>query len=87
MREHDYMDWANLKEHLISLGYTKVNQKTKRIITNLVNEGKVHTLKGTEWINKYNKAGGDPELPELPYSHDMKKPTYKVADVLSNLPK
>ena len=86
MREHDYMDWSNLKQHLVSKGY-KVTQKVKRKIKRLTKEGKIHTIKGTEWINMYNKAGGDPELPELPFSHEMKADSYKVSDVLSNLPK
>ncbi len=86
MREHDYMDMKNLKEHLASLGY-KVNNRLARSIRRLAKDGVIHTIKGTEWINMYNKAGNDPELPELPYQHEMKADSYKVADVLSNLTK
>ena len=86
MREHDYMDMKNLKEHLTSLGY-KVNNRLARNIRRLAKEGTIHTIKGTEWINMYNKAGNDKELPELPFHHEMKAESYKVADVLSNLPK
>jgi hypothetical protein len=86
MREHDYMDMKHLKEHLASLGYD-INNRLVRTIRRLAKQGKIHTIKGTEWINMYNKAGGDPELPDLPFQHEMKADSYKVADVLSNLPK
>ena len=86
MREHEYMDMKHLKEHLASLGYD-IKRHTIRKIKRLASEGVIHTIKGTEWLNMYNRAGNDPELPELPYHHEMKADSYKVSDVLSNLPK
>ena len=86
LSEYDYLDMKHLKEHLASLGI-KVGVGLAKRIRKLAKQGKIHTIKGTEWINMYNKAGGDPELPELPFHHEMKADSYKVADVLSNLPK